>query len=384
MINADGSSTQKGGGASVVITSPEKDVLKYGVQLKFPVTNNEAKYEALLTGLRVAQALGAENIVLKSDSQLVIGQVRGDFEAKETRMQKYLKLTNQLVSTFQYVEFVQVPRDQNAEADEVAQSASADNQDRMKDWRLEEQDSPSIKEFQTFPIHTSLGWTNPILSFLRDGRLPPDPEEAKKIHKRATRFTVLNEELYKRGYSQPYLRCIKEEEARYILEEVHGGICEDHMGAKSLVKKIMRAGYFWPTMQQDAADFVKKCDSCQRYGNVQRVPGEKMTTISSSWPFTQWGIDIMGPLPQGKRQVRFLLVAIDYFTKWVEAEALAMITEAKVQNFVWKNIVCRFRIPRTIISDNGRQFDSQKFGSFCSGLGIRNKYSSLGHPQANG
>ena len=109
-----------------------------------------------------------------------------------------------------------------------------------------------------------------------------------------------------------------------------------------------------------------------------------MTTISSPWPFAQWGIDIMGPLPQGKRQMKFLLIAIDYFTKWVEAEALATITETKVQNFIWKNIVCRFRIPKTIISDNGRQFDSQAFRSFCSNLGIRNKYSSLGHPQANG
>ena len=108
-INTDGSSTQKGGGAGVVITSPKKDVLKYGVQLKFPITNNEAEYEALLTGLRIARALGAENIMLKSNSQLVIGQVRGNFEAKETRMQKYLKLTNQLVNTFHRTKFVQIP-----------------------------------------------------------------------------------------------------------------------------------------------------------------------------------------------------------------------------------------------------------------------------------
>ena len=109
-----------------------------------------------------------------------------------------------------------------------------------------------------------------------------------------------------------------------------------------------------------------------------------MTTISSPWPFAQWGIDIMGPLPQGKRQMKFLLVAIDYFTKWVKVEALATITETKVHNFVWKNIICRFGILRTIISDNGRQFDSQAFRSFYSNLGIRNKYSSPGHPQANG
>ena len=83
-------------------------------------------------------------------------------------------------------------------------------------------------------------------------------------------------------------------------------------------------------MQQDAADFVKKCNSCQRYGNIQRVLGEKITAITTPWPFAQWEINIMGPLPQGKKQVKLLLVAIDYFTKWVEVEALATIMEAKV------------------------------------------------------
>ena len=113
------------------------------------------------------------------------------------------------------------------------------------------------------------------MSFLRDGRLPPNPEEAEKIRKRAAQFTILNDELYKRGFSQPYLRCIEEEEAKYVLKEVHGGVCGDHIGSKSLIRKIMRVGYFWPTMQQDTADFVKRCDRCQRYGNVQRVLREK-------------------------------------------------------------------------------------------------------------
>ena len=81
-------------------------------------------------------------------------------------------------------------------------------------------------------------------------------------------------------------------------------------------------------MQVDAAEIVKRCDKCQRYGNVQQLPAERLTTIASPWPFAQWGIDIVSPLLQGKGQVKFLLVAIDYFTKWVEAEALATITEA--------------------------------------------------------
>ena len=83
-------------------------------------------------------------------------------------------------------------------------------------------------------------------------------------------------------------------------------------------------------MQIDARELVKKCDKCQRFGNVQCLPTEILTTISSPWPFAQWRIDIVSPLPQGKGQVKFLLVAIDYFTKWVEAKALATITEARI------------------------------------------------------
>ncbi|XP_030939726.1 uncharacterized protein LOC115964584 [Quercus lobata] len=160
---------------------------------QFPATNNEAEYEAILSRLRIAKALGVENISLRSDSQLIVGQVKGDFEAKETRMQKYLKLTNQLVSNFDHAEIVQIPRSQNTEADEVAWTASTDDQSRVIDWRLEEQNHPSIEEFQTFAIHTGSGWTSPILSYLKDGQLPPNLEEAKKIKKRAARFTILND-----------------------------------------------------------------------------------------------------------------------------------------------------------------------------------------------
>ena len=137
-------------------------------------------------------------------------------------------------------------------------------------------------------------------------------------------------------------------------------------------------------MQVDAIELVKKCDKCQQFGNVQRLPIERLMTITSPWPFAQWVIDIVGPLPLGKGQVKFLLVAINYFTKWVEAEALAKITKAKIRSFVWKNIICRFRIPMTIILNNRRQFDNQGFRNFCSNLCIRFQFSSPGHPQANG
>ena len=90
-----------------------------------------------------------------------------------------------------------------------------------------------------------------------------------------------------------------------------------------------------------------------------------MTPISSPWPFAQWGIDIMGPFLLGKKQLRFFIIAIDYFIKWVEVGLVTTITKAKVTSFVWKNIICRFGVPLVIILDNGKQFDNPKFRKFC-------------------
>ena len=137
----------------------------------------------------------------------------------------------------------------------------------------------------------------PIISFLQDGHLPQDVEEAKKVRKRAARFMILNDTLYKRGFSMPYLKCVNEEESEYILKEIHEGVCGDHAGPRSLVSKVVRTSYFWPTMQVDTKELVKKCDKCQRFGNVQCFPAKSMTMTSSPWPFAQWGIGIVSPLP---------------------------------------------------------------------------------------
>ena len=102
--------------------------------------------------------------------------------------------------------------------------------------------------------------------------------------------------------------------------------------------------------------------------------------MTAPWPFAQWGLDIMGPFPTAVRQLKFLIVGIDYFTKLVEAEALATITEKNIRNFVWRNIICRYGIPRVIVSDNGKQFDNSAFKDFCSELGIKNHYLSPAHP----
>ncbi|KAL6319777.1 hypothetical protein AAG906_036835 [Vitis piasezkii] len=119
-------------------------------------------------------------------------------------------------------------------------------------------------------------------------------------------------------------------------------------------------GYYWPTMKKDVAAYVKKCDKCQRHAPIPHVPSETLKPISGPWPFAKWGMDIVGPLGAAS-QKKFLLVTTDYFSKWVEVEAYASIKDKDVTKFVWKNIICRFGIPQTIIADNGPHFDSIAF-----------------------
>ncbi|XP_076945347.1 uncharacterized protein LOC143616394 [Bidens hawaiensis] len=108
-----------------------------------------------------------------------------------------------------------------------------------------------------------------------------------------------------------------------------------------------------------------------------------MIPVSSSWPFQKWGIDIVGPFPEGTRKAKFLVVAIDYFTKWVEAKPLRTITGEQVKRFVWESIVCRFGLPYAIISDNGKQFANNPFQEWCLQLKIKQTFTSVAHPQVN-
>ena len=109
-----------------------------------------------------------------------------------------------------------------------------------------------------------------------------------------------------------------------------------------------------------------------------------LTPMDAAWPFAQWGLDILGPFPPASGQRRFLIVGVDYFTKWVEAEPLASITEERVRGFTWKNIITRFGIPRVIITDNGAQFNNPKFKTYCKLYRIQLRFSSIVHPQTNG
>ena len=164
--------------------------------------------------------------------------------------------------------------------------------------------------------------------------LPDGKDAARKLKVQALRFALIKDVLYKRGFSRPYLRCLDPKEADYVMREVYEGICRNHSGARSLVHKLIRAGYYWPTMQIDEQTYVRAYDKCQRFGNVIRQPFMELTPITAPWLFAQWGLDIIGPFPMAVKQLKFLVVGIDYFTKWVQEKALATITEKNIKSSI--------------------------------------------------
>ncbi|GJX15443.1 reverse transcriptase domain-containing protein [Tanacetum coccineum] len=137
-------------------------------------------------------------------------------------------------------------------------------------------------------------------------------------------------------------------------------------------------------MHMDARNLIRECNDCQIHRPVPRNLQQNLTPITSPWPFYKWGIDIAGPFSEGLGKVKFLIVAIDYFTKWIEAKAVATITGNQGKKFVWDNIVCRFGLPGEIISENEKQFRDNPFKDWCEKLCIRQCFASVKHQQANG
>ena len=172
------------------------------------------------------------------------------------------------------------------------------------------------------------------MQYLHNETLPHDSMDAKKSIKEASYYTVIRGQLYRKSLSQPLSKCLSMTKMSFIHEEVHEGSYGYHLDGKPLAIKVLRAGYYWPTMIKDIVDFIKKCSKCQQHAHFHIAPAEKLSTIISPWPFSKWGIDLLGPFPLTLWHVKYLIVAIDYFTKWIKAELLSIITAAQAQKFV--------------------------------------------------
>jgi ribonuclease HI len=385
-IGVDGSATKKRSGAGIVLITPEGQEMKHAVRMDFKTTNNEAEYEAVVAGLTIAHELGARNVEIHTDSRVVAGHILGEYEAKGEKMKKYLMKVKELSSRFSHFSVKKVPREENMEADRLARIGSAQEEELgSSEEQVRSLPSPSILDGpQICVVQNPPEWATEIFRYITEGQLPEDRKAATKIRQKASKYTVIDGFLYRRGLTLPLLKCLSKDEADQALKEIHGGVCGSHSGGRILAHKAIRAGYYWPKMYQQSMEMVKACDKCQKFANDQKSPPEELTSITSPWPFSMWGVDIVGPLPPGKGGVKFVVVAVDYFTKWVEAEALVHITSQNITKFLWRSVICRYGLPHAFVTDNGKQFDCQAFRDWCKDWKVRNYFSSPGHPQANG
>ncbi|GJZ29691.1 reverse transcriptase domain-containing protein [Tanacetum coccineum] len=328
----------------------------YALRFQCTASNNEAEYEALIAGLRIAAEMGVRNVQVSVDSKLVANQVLGTYVAKEENIIKYLEKVKSLVSGFANFSISQVPCRINKKADALSKIASTSFAHLSNQVLVEVLKEKSIQEKEVATVVKEDGptWMTPIMEYFKDGTLPNNKKEASKLRIKARQYELMEGTLYKRSFLKPWLRCVGPLQASYVIHEIHEGSCSMHAGPRSVVAKAIRLGYYWPTMHRDARDMIRACNDCQVHRPVLRNPQQPLTPITTPWPFHKWGIDIAGPFPEGPGKVKFLIVAMDYFTKWIEAKAVATITGTQVKKFVWDNIVCRFGLPGEIISDNGK------------------------------
>nr|KYP53330.1 Retrovirus-related Pol polyprotein from transposon opus [Cajanus cajan] len=236
-MHVDGSSNAQGSGAGVILASPSGIIVEQSLRFGFRASNHQAEYEALLAGMRLATEMGVKKVICWTDSKIVAEQVR------------------------------HILRINNEQADQLARLASSRKPGQLR-TTIHLEISPSVTaECMMTNIETPT-WMTMIQNFIIHGNLPTDPMQARKVRTQTARYSVVDDELYRRGFSTPLLKCVNDQQADYVMREIHEAICGSHSRARTLAAKLLRAGYYWPTLKGDCAEFVKKCVQCQKHGNL--------------------------------------------------------------------------------------------------------------------
>ncbi|GJY32392.1 reverse transcriptase domain-containing protein [Tanacetum coccineum] len=339
-LYTDGASNNKGSRAGLILIASDDVEYSYTLHLNFSNFNNDAEYEALLAGLRIAKEMQVKDIHAFVDSKLVASQVEGSYDAKGARMVKYREKVLELAGAFNRFRITHIPRAENRKADALSKLAAVQFDHLSKEALIEVLNKYSAEAQEVNMVVEEEGptWMTLIRNYLEEGKLPEDPADARTLMEKIGNYTIEDGVLYRKSYLVSLMRCVGPLQANYVIREVHMGSCGMHDGPRQVVAKAMNLGYFWPSMHRDARELIRVCDGCQAHAAVPRQPKADMILVTSAWPFMKWGMDIVGPLPEGPGRVKYLIVAIDYFTKWVEAKPLATITGKQVVNFAYDNI----------------------------------------------
>jgi len=234
-------------------------------------------------------------------------------------------------------------------------------------------------------IQDDLRWFADFANYLCAGIEPPNLKgyERKKFMRDVNHYYWDDPFLYKRCSDGLFRRCVLENEMQGILFHCHSSEYAGHFATFKTVSKVLQAGYWWPTLFRDAHEFVSKCDACQRKGNISKRNEMPQNFILEVEVFDVWGIDFMGPFPSSYGN-EYILVAVDYVSKWVEAVA-SKTNDSSVVKKMFKTVIFpRFGIPRVVISDGGSHFINKTFDKLLKKHGVKHKVATPYHPQTSG
>ncbi|XP_004292069.1 PREDICTED: uncharacterized protein LOC101313385 [Fragaria vesca subsp. vesca] len=390
----DGSRTDTAAEAGIAIANPAGDRFSYSFQLDFKCTKNQAEYEALIIGLEILLDLGVREVQIFGDSLLVVNQLVEKFKCFSSSIEPYLRKAFEVLDRFDDVYIEHIPREFNFAANELAQVASGLSlRDGVRErlLKVERRTLPSFIARGQFQADTpevaaldpiDEDWRLPFIAYLQN---PNDAAHSRQIRFLTLNFVLRNGELRRRGEDGNDFRCVYGNKAKRIMREVHCGVCGSHQAGPKMRWLIRRHGYYWLTILKDCIAFAKGCQDCQAHGPVQHIPNIPLQPIIKPWPGRGWAIDFVGIIhPHSSEQHKFIIVATDFFTKWVEAEPLKVASANSVRNFIFRNIISRFGIPECIVTDRGAAFMADSVVKYLNDYGIKLLHSTPYYAQSNG
>ncbi|XP_016192711.1 uncharacterized protein LOC107633619 [Arachis ipaensis] len=289
-LHVDGASNQTSGGAGVILESPAGIIYEQSTKFKFPVSNNQAEYKALLSGLMLAREVGASKVDVCSDSQVVTSQINGSDQARDPLLQKYLEKVKEMTNQFQEVTIQHVPRERNTRADLLSKLAStkpgAGNRSLIQGMAKE----PTVALHLT---ELSPSWLDPIINFLELGKLPDDEKAAKTLRREAARYAIIQGQLFRKGLSQPLLKCLHPDQTDYTNGQVESANKIILLGLK---KRLDNKKGAW-------ADEVASVLWSYRT-TEQSATGETPFLLT-------YGVDVVIPVEIGEPSPRLLLAGVD-------------------------------------------------------------------------
>ncbi|MCO5547251.1 hypothetical protein L7F22_000696 [Adiantum nelumboides] len=326
----------KEAGGFVILNEEKREVFKKGIHLHLAHSNNEVEYATLKAGLEECKSMEIKRLMVKGDALLIVRHVQGTWACKNSKLLQWLHEVKLLIKDFEAIQIQHISRQHNKEVDTIA-NTQFENLEKVQRHRLV---------------------------------------------RKALTYHLIGEHLYHKGKDLVLRRVPLVQEIEKNLMSCHDGVCGGHFAQEITSKKILQAGFVWPSLHRDVQHWCRACKACQQAGDCKLSYGPRFPIFAYD-PFEKWGIDAIGPLPRTSTGKQYILTATDYMTRWAEAASVARITAANMRKLVLDYICSRFGTPLEIVFNRGPGFRADLLNALLENLSIKHVHSTPYYPQCN-